>query len=121
MKGKYKDWVSEDGCMRIKGWARDGLTDADIAYNIGISPQTLCEWKNRFPELDEALKEGHAPVDTLVENALLQKALAGDTTAIIFWLKNRKPQQWRDRRDKDEPKDRTVTIRFADSVKEYCN
>ena len=113
--------------LRIEGWARDGLTDEQICHNIGIHVATICEWKNRFPQLAEALKRGKAPVDQQVENALFRNAigydyeetiteieeLAGgkqkkhvrkikkhkppDTTAQIFWLKNRRPDKWRDK------------------------
>ena len=89
-KPKYDYWLTEDGLVSIEGWARDGRTDEQIARTMGIAPQTLCEWKNRFPELDEALRRGHAPVDTYVENALLTAAKNGNITAMIFWLKNRK-------------------------------
>lgn len=74
-KGRYEEWLTEDGLMQVEGWARDGLTDAQIAHNIGITPKTICEWKNRFSEFREALKKGKAPVDIQVENALLKKAL----------------------------------------------
>ena len=94
---KYAEWLTEDGLLMIEGWARDGLTDEQIAGNIGISAGRLYEWKKSYREIDEALKRGKAPVDIQVENALLNKALGGDVTAIIFWLKNRKPKQWRDK------------------------
>lgn len=134
-KGKYEQWLTEDGLTTIEGWARDGLTDAQIASNIGIHISTLCDWKNQFPEFSEAIKKGKAPVDVQVENALLKRALGHfekikkpiklkhkgqipgkgmieeerieyaeeeiyippDTTAQIFWLKNRRPDKWRDK------------------------
>lgn len=134
-KGKYQEWLTEDGLLLLEGWARDGLTDEQIANNIGIRAGTLYEWQNKYPEISEALKKGKAPVDYEVENALLNKArgftktvkkaikvktkkqLAGkgtieeehieyvdeeiyippDTTAQIFWLKNRRPDKWRDK------------------------
>ena len=120
----------------IEGWARDGCTDAEIAEKMGIHRATLYKWRNRYPELDEALKRGKEVVDREVENALLRNALGydyveqqavkvktvyyldgkrheeehvevvevrkrrpADTTAQIFWLKNRKPVDWRDRRE----------------------
>jgi len=72
------------------------LTDEQIAHNIGITYTTLYDWKNKFPEFAKALKKGKEVVDYAVQNALLKKALGGDTVAMIFWLKNRKPSQWRD-------------------------
>ena len=94
---KYIEWLTEDGLLMIEGWARDGLTDEQIAGNMGISAGRLYEWKKSYHEINEALKRGKAPVDIQVENALLKKALGGDVTAMIFWLKNRKPKQWRDK------------------------
>lgn len=81
----------------LKGWARDGLTDEQIAANMGIHVSTLYEYKNKYPEVNESLKKGKAVVDYEVENALLQQALQGNTTAQIFWLKNRRPKKWRDK------------------------
>lgn len=120
-KGKYKEWLDPEGLLRIEGWARDGLVDEQIAQNIGINPATLYDWKKRYPEISKALKKGKEVVDRQVENALLKRALGyeydeitteygketkrvtkqvvPDTTAQIFWLKNRKPDQWRDKRD----------------------
>ena len=136
-KGKYAEWLEPDGLLLIQGWARDGLTDEQIAHNIGIRVSTLYDWQNRFPDISEALKKGKAPVDLEVENALLKKALGfttkvrkpikvktkkqlkdkglieeehieyvdedvyipPDTTAQIFWLKNRRPERWRDRQE----------------------
>jgi len=99
-RGKYEYWISPEGLTLLQGWAREGLTDEQIAHNIGITAKTLYEWKNRFCEICETLKKGKAVVDYQVENALLEKALGGDTTAQIFWLKNRRPDKWR---DKPEP------------------
>ena len=94
---KYAEWLTEDGLLMIEGWARDGLTDEQIAGNMGIAYSTFREWCKSQPALSAALKRGKAPVDIQVENALLKKALGGDVTAMIFWLKNRKPKQWRDK------------------------
>lgn len=96
-KGKYQQWLEPEGLTLLEGWARDGLTDEQIAHNCGITVKTLYEWKNRFSEICEALKKGKEVVDYQVENALLNKALGGDTTAQIFWLKNRRPDKWRDK------------------------
>ena len=96
-KGKYEEWLTDEGLTLLEGWARQGQLDVDIARHIGINVATLYGWKNRFPEIDEALKKGKEVIDFGVENALLNKALGGDTTAMIFWLKNRMPKHWRDR------------------------
>lgn len=121
--------------MLLEGWARDGLTDEQIARKIGINPATLYKWLDKYGEIGKAIKKGKAPVDFEVENALLKKALGfsvmlkkpikvrtkkqlkdkgtieeerieyaeeemyipPDTTAQIFWLKNRRPDKWRDK------------------------
>lgn len=120
-KGVYREWLEDDKLLLLEGWARNGLTDEQIAHNIGITTKTLYEWKNRFSAICDALKKGKEVVDIQVENALLKRALgysyeektyeggvltkvvtkqvAPDTTAQIFWLKNRKPQEWRDKQE----------------------
>ena len=134
-KGKYQEWLTPDGLLLLEGWARDGLTDEQIARKIGINPATLYKWLDKYGEIGKAIKKGKAPVDIEVENALLKKALGfsvkikkpiklrtkkqlkdkgtieeerieyaeeevyipPDTTAQIFWLKNRRPDKWRDK------------------------
>ncbi|WP_212746858.1 terminase [Pediococcus stilesii] len=160
-KGKYKEWITDEGLVKIEGWARDGLTDEQIAMNIGIIRTTLYDWKKKYPDISNALKKGKEVVDRQVENSLLKKALGTtvtdrqykmvridkdrlnakrmrfineykldhpemskqelmmaaaeavptyeriqmyettrelppDVTAAMFWLKNRKPEQYRD-------------------------
>lgn len=90
-------WMTDDNLIRVRGWARDGLTDEQIAGKMGIGVRTLYEWKKRFPQFSQALKSGKEVVDYAVENALLKKALAGDVGACCFWLKNRRPDKWKDR------------------------
>ena len=98
-KGKYEYWLTPEGLLLLKGWARDGLIDVQIAENMGIAASTLYRWKNEHKEISEALKRGKEAVDYQVENALLNNALNGHTTAQIFWLKNRRPDKWRDKQD----------------------
>ena len=100
-KSKIDYWITEEGKVLLQGWARDGLTDVEIAYNMGINPSTLYNYKNSSIEISEALKNGKEIIDRKVENALIKRVEAGDTTAIIFWLKNRKPKEWRDRYQQD--------------------
>lgn len=112
-KGKYEYWLTEDGLTLLEGWARDGLTDEQLAHNCGITAATLYEWKNRFPEISEALKKGKEVVDYEVENALLNKALSGDITASIFWLKNRRPDKWRDKPPQDTGQEKRNNLLHA--------
>ena len=116
---KINEWLKKDKLILLEGWARDGLTDEQIAKNIGISRASLYEWKKKEVDIFDALKKGKEVIDFEVENALLKRALgyeyeeetyengiltkkvkkqvAPDTTAQIFWLKNRKKEQWREK------------------------
>ena len=96
-KSKYDDFLAQDGLVLVTGWARNGLTDEQIAQNIGITRSTLYEWKNKYSDFSDALKKSKEYCDIQVENALYKKALMGDTTAMIFWLKNRQSDRWRDK------------------------
>jgi len=73
-----------------------GLTDEEIAVILGISPRTLNYWK-KHPAFLQALKRGKLKADFQITKSLYEKAKAGDTTAMIFWLKNRRPDLWRDK------------------------
>ena len=125
--GKYVEWLEPDNLLLLQAWARDGLTNEQIAANIGISQVTLYDWLRRFPDISNALKRGKAVVDIEVENALYKSAVGFEyeeevalkrrdangnewaevrkikkyqppiITAQIYWLKNRKPKQWRDK------------------------
>lgn len=105
--------------------ARGGLTHEEIAEEFDITLATLYNWKKKHTEFFDALKEGKELVDSRVEGSLLQRAegfyteevqtninaqgnethkiikkyVVPDVTAQIFWLKNRRPQDWRDRKD----------------------
>lgn len=94
---KINEWLEDDKLILLQGWARDGLTNEQIAKNIGINVKTLYDWKNKESNIRNALKDGREVVDYQVENALLLNALSGNVTAQIFWLKNRKKIQWREK------------------------
>lgn len=113
-KGKYQQWLKNDGLLKIQGWARDGLTDIQIAKNMGISYSTFKDWKSKYPAISTALKETKDVVDRQVENALYQNAMNGNITAQIFWLKNRKPKYWRDRVETHEDDDDNVKAFIAE-------
>lgn len=70
-KGMYEDYLTEDGLLLLEGWARDGITDKDIAEkHIGVNESTLCRWKNDHPKILQALKKGRAPIVEKIENSL---------------------------------------------------
>ena len=48
-KGKYQEWLEPDGLLLLEGWARDGLSDEQIAHNMGIVTSTLYDWKKSTP------------------------------------------------------------------------
>ena len=101
-----------------------GATDKQLADFFQVSEQTLNTWKQKYPKFLESLKEGKEKADAMVANRLYMRALGyshpevhvsnyqgditltpltkhypPDSTAAIFWLKNRRPDQWRDRHD----------------------
>lgn len=121
-RGKFEYWLTEDGLTLLAGWARQGLTDEQIAHNMDIAYSTFRVWKEKYPAIPAALKRNKEIVDFEVENALLKRALGysytevmnekstdgtkrretvkfvpPDTTAQIFWLKNRMKTKWRDK------------------------
>lgn len=157
--GKVEKWIESDGLLLIEAWARDGLTDEQIAHNMGITRETLRVWKNKFSVISVALKRGKDVVDIEVENALLNKALGitktinkpikvkeviydngkrisekehieyaqeeiyipPDTTAQIFWLKNRKPEMWRDKQNVEVNGSIDTGVKQLDNIIEQLN
>lgn len=89
----YQKWLEDDNLTLLQGWKRNGLTDEQIAHNMGISPNTLAHWKQKHTQIRQALKIGREVANFIVERELFQKAISGNTTAMIFWLKN----NWRDK------------------------
>lgn len=144
---KYEKWIEQEGLLLIEGWARDGLTDEQIAGNMGVSRSTLNSWKDKYPDILDALKKGKEIVDRQVENALLKRALGyeyeeikekyefgelsertitkkqvvPDTTAQIFWLKNRKPKDWRDKQERldNTAEDNDMVKQFVEGMKQH--
>ena len=87
------DFSDPQNILRIEGWARDGLDDKQIAVNIGYNETYFSELKSKFSELAEAIKRGRAPLDTIVESALLRRA-RGTTLNVEQAFKCKKV--WRD-------------------------
>lgn len=73
-----------------------GATDDELADFMGVHRDTIYEWKKKYPEFTDAIKKGREYADIEVAKSLFSKACSGDVTAMIFWLKNRRPDWWRD-------------------------
>ena len=115
---------SPDYAAQAKRLCELGLTDEELARFFEVHVATIYRWQASFPEFCEALKVGKAPADDRVERSLYHKAcgytfesekifnyqgqivrascvehVPPDTTAAIFWLKNRRKEEWRDRHE----------------------
>lgn len=125
---------------QVKKACEAGFTDRELAELLKVSEQTINTWKIEHPEFSLALKNGKDVPDERVERSLYHRATgysfeavkifmpAGasepvyapytehvppDTTAMIFWLKNRRPETWRDKRDVDVNHSGEITHRSA--------
>lgn len=105
------EWLTPENKTRIRGWCSDGLIDKQIYKNMGISRTTFYKWKSENSDFADLLKRGKDIADREVENALFKSATGfmgpddkyypPNTTAQIFWLKNRKKDDWKDKREQD--------------------
>jgi transcriptional regulator with XRE-family HTH domain len=89
---KYRDFFP----VLVKWMARNGLTAAQIADELHVSASTLGRWCTEHDNLAASLNDGRDLSDARVEDSLFSSAMAGNVTAQIFWLKNRRPAKWRD-------------------------
>jgi len=105
-----------------------GFTDEQLADVFDVAVQTLKTWKNKYPSFLASIKAGKEQADAKVVKSLYQRAMGyshpeekvfcsegeittydtvkhypPDTTACIFWLKNRQPDHWRDRTEFSGP------------------
>lgn len=118
---KMEYWEKKENLIRVQGWARDGLTMIQIAKNMGIGKNTLYKWLRNSDDIENAVIIGRDTADRQVENALFKNAIGfyfkeeqltddgrkvevrkyfrPNTGAQIHWLKNRKPNEWRDKKD----------------------
>lgn len=103
-----------------------GATDDQLADFFKVAISTIYQWRIVHPEFSDAQKDAKAVADARVERSLYQRAIgyeadavkifmpsgatepvyapyrervAPDTTAMIFWLKNRRPAEWRDKQE----------------------
>jgi len=121
--------------------ARDGLTDKQIADRLGVARSTFDEWKKRHPGFKEHLMAGKKEPDDLVEKCLFQRATGynyveervlinegkpvvvkvmkhepPEKTSMIFWLKNRRPNKWRDKHDIDVNENINITAQVSYTI-----
>jgi hypothetical protein len=115
-----------------------GATDEDLAYFFEVSWRTIKRWEGRYPEFNKALKRGKEAADDRVERSLYSRAtgytfdsekvfnndglitrakitehVPPDVTACIFWLKNRRPAEWRDKTDHDHNHQHQLNLQGA--------
>lgn len=120
-----------------------GATDAEVADFFGIEVRTLYRWKNENAQFCQALKLGKTEADERVERSLFARAIGyehpeidirvvdkeivqtpivkyypPDTTAGIFWLKNRKPAEWRDKQEIEHAGAVGLTVVFQETDKD---
>lgn len=112
-----------------------GATDSDLADFFSVSEKTINTWKKKHSEFLQSLKSGKNEFDQKVEIALAQRAIGyshpdekifnnqgeilraqttkhypPDTTACIYWLKNRKPKQWRDKVEQEQSGEMNINV-----------
>jgi len=114
-----------------------GATDIEIADFFEVDVRTIYRWKHNYEKFCQALNIGKAKADERVVNSLYQKAIgyeqdevkifmpagadepvyapfrakiAPDTTAAIFWLKNRRPGDWRDKAEVEHSGSLSVSV-----------
>lgn len=131
---KYKPEFARQAALLGK----KGCTDPEVAEFFAVAISTVSLWKLKHPEFSEALKLSKAEADLRVERALFERATGyrcreddvrvvdgevvvtttdkqypPDPTSMIFWLKNRKPESWRDKPEgfnDDAPPPAAVTV-----------
>ena len=119
-KSKYKQEYAEQAAKLCFL----GATDVMLADFFHVSEPTLNKWKKDYPEFLKSLKESKAELDSKVEHSLFERAMGyehretkvfcqngeitredvtkhypPDATSMIFWLKNRQPEKWRDKQE----------------------
>lgn len=121
--GRPSQYDPERHPLWAEGLAKLGKTNDEISLAMGIARSTFIEWQKKHPEFSVAIKIGKSEADTAVEAALYKRAIGydidiqetteypdggvqvkktrkhvpPDPTSQIFWLKNRKPEEWRDK------------------------
>ena len=126
-KGGRPTKYEEDFARQAESLCKMGATNAELADFFKVSIRTIERWSSQNEAFCRALKAGKAEADNRVERSLYERAVGysydseivkinadgavhraetrehvpPDTTAAIFWLKNRDPKNWRDKRETD--------------------
>ena len=85
----------QDKMTLVEKWARDGLTELQIAKNLGISKTTLEDYKKKYPDFLNALKRGKEPFIAEVENALAKRAIGFEYEETKTYIKDEDGKQVR--------------------------
>lgn len=134
---------TDEMTVQARFLAEKGCTDAEIASFFKVTEQTVNNWKISHPEFFESLKLGKEVADQKVERSLFERATgfshpdthisnfqgditvtplvkhyAPDTTACIFWLKNRKPAEWRDKVEVQQSGEINLVVTIGGNVDE---
>jgi len=126
-KGKYSEWITEDGIKRITEWFEQGYTDREICRMIGIHYSAWYDWLKRFPQLADAKKNARSGIAETIEKSFYSrcmvqtyeetkvekiirmgavieerhttttKVMPPSDALVIFALKNLMPDKYRDR------------------------
>lgn len=72
-KSKAAPWLTEEGLRKVEGWARNSLSESQIAHNMGISESTLNTYKRKYPQILESIARGREDVVEIVENVIYQQ------------------------------------------------
>lgn len=128
--------IEQAGCL----YRLFGATDEQIASFFKVTPRTVENWKNANPAFFQTLKDGKAEADDKVELSLFKRAtgytrtverlgpggvvvpcveeMPPDPVSCIFWLKNRRPKQWRDKQDIEQINPQPMQLQFVDAPKQ---
>lgn len=93
-RGRPPIEITDEVCQKAESLAAQGLTMDQIASVLGMGERTIYEKQVEFPHLAQSIKDGRSKGIATVSNALFNKATAGDNTSMIFYLKNRDPDNW---------------------------
>lgn len=75
--GKYQEWLQPDKLEQITNWAAKGLNNKELAQSMNVVMSTFCLWRDKYPEISEAIKKGRQLSVQCIENKFFQTAFGG--------------------------------------------